>query len=90
MSALRLSIMLKEAGCTSLALSELCKRRLQVIQGGGGSALRAAELALEIAGDGSWDPDLVVLEAKDEANIVEGEGVDTEGKSLNEGRVENR
>ena len=90
MNALRLSIMLKEAGCTSLALSELAKRRLQVIKEGGGSALRAAEMALEIAGDGSWDPDLVVLEAEDAANIVEGPGADTEGKALNEGRVENR
>lgn len=90
MSALRLSIMLKEAGCVSLSLCELCKRRLQVIKGGGASALRAAELALEIAGEGSWDPDIVVKEAMDEANVVEGEGVDTEGKSLTEGLVENK
>jgi hypothetical protein len=89
MNALRLSIMLKEAGCVSLSLSELCKRRLQVIKGGAASALRAANLALDIAGDGSWDPDLVALEANDGANVVEGEGVDLDGADLSGGKVPN-
>ncbi len=82
MAALRLSIMLREAGCVSLSLSELCKRRLQCIEGGGAAALRAADLSIDIAGQGEWDPDLVVLEAEEEASFT--------GESLGKGKVPNR
>ncbi|GMH83898.1 hypothetical protein TL16_g09751 [Triparma laevis f. inornata] len=54
-ASLRLSILLREAGCVSLSLSELCKRRLQVIKNGGAGALRAAKLALEICGEGRYE-----------------------------------
>ncbi|GMH89366.1 hypothetical protein TrVE_jg1749 [Triparma verrucosa] len=87
-ASLRLSILLREAGCVSLSLSELCKRRLQVIKNGGASALRAATLALDICGEGSWDPELVVLEADDDNNIWDGPRVDTDGKKLGLDRIE--
>ncbi|GMH80763.1 hypothetical protein TrLO_g15069 [Triparma laevis f. longispina] len=89
-ASLRLSILLREAGCVSLSLSELCKRRLQVIKNGGAGALRAAKLALEICGEGSWDPELVVLEADDDNNIWDGPKVDTEGRQLGKDRIEDR
>jgi hypothetical protein len=66
-AALRLSLLLREAACTSLSLSELCKRKL-VYSGkpGAEEALRCADKALEIAGDGFWDGDDIAIEAEDD------------------------
>lgn len=62
-AALRLSLLLREASCASLSLSEICKRLLS-LKGKAGAevALRCAEKALEIAGDGFWDGDDVAIE----------------------------
>lgn len=61
--ALRMSLMLREAACACLSLSELCKREL-LLHGKAGAtkALRCAEKALEIAGEGFWDMDDVAME----------------------------
>ena len=62
-AALRLSLLLREAACTSLSLSELCKRRLTYSgKAGAKEALRCADKALEIAGDGFWDGDEIAIE----------------------------
>lgn len=66
-AALRLSLLLREPACTSLSLSELCKRKLtHTGKPGAEEALRCAEKALEIAGEGFWDGDEVAIEANDE------------------------
>lgn len=65
-AALRLSLLLREAACTSLSLSELCKRRLTFSgKAGAKEALRCADKALEIAGTGFWDGDEIAIEAED-------------------------
>lgn len=65
-AALRMSLMLREAACTSLSLSELCKRKLTLSgKAGAEEALRCADKALEIAGEGFWDGDDVAVEADD-------------------------
>jgi len=65
-AALRMSLMLREAACTSLSLSELCKRKLTMSgKNGADEALRCADKAIEIAGDGFWDGDDVAIEADD-------------------------
>lgn len=65
-AALRMSLMLREAACTSLSLSELCKRKLTMSgKSGAEEALRCANKAIEIAGDGFWDGDDVAIEADD-------------------------
>lgn len=65
-AALRMSLMLREAACTSLSLSELCKRKLTFSgKAGAEDALRCADKALEIAGSGFWDGDDVAQEAED-------------------------
>jgi len=62
-AALRMSLMLREAACTSLSLSELCKRKLTLSgKSGAEDALRCADKALEIAGEGFWDGDDVAME----------------------------
>ncbi len=62
-AALRLSLLLREAACTSLSLSELCKRKLTLSgKNGAVEALRCAEKALEIAGEGFWDGDEIAVE----------------------------
>jgi hypothetical protein len=62
-AALRMSLMLREAACTSLSLSELCKRKLTLTgKSGAEEALRCADKALEIAGEGFWDGDDVAIE----------------------------
>lgn len=62
-AALRLSLMLREAACTSLSLSELCKRRLTFSgKAGAAESLRCADKALEIAGSGFWDGDDIAIE----------------------------
>ena len=49
-AALRLSLLLRELACTSLSLSELCKRTLTLLgKAGAVEALRCADKALEIA-----------------------------------------
>eukprot|EP00543_Licmophora_paradoxa_P009057 CAMPEP_0202445892 /NCGR_PEP_ID=MMETSP1360-20130828/4609_1 /ASSEMBLY_ACC=CAM_ASM_000848 /TAXON_ID=515479 /ORGANISM="Licmophora paradoxa, Strain CCMP2313" /LENGTH=413 /DNA_ID=CAMNT_0049062297 /DNA_START=42 /DNA_END=1283 /DNA_ORIENTATION=- len=64
--ALRMSLLLREPACTSLSLSELCKRRLALFgKDGAPEALRCAERALEITQDGFWDNDEVAVEAED-------------------------
>mmetsp|Transcript_10379 Transcript_10379/g.13904 ORF Transcript_10379/g.13904 Transcript_10379/m.13904 type:complete len:417 (+) Transcript_10379:35-1285(+) len=65
-AALRLSLLLREPACTSLSLSELCKRKLTFSgKGGAEEALRCADKALEIAGEGFWDGDEIAVEAED-------------------------
>ena len=62
-AALRLSLLLREAACASLSLSEICKRLLSLKgKAGAEDALRCAEKALEIAGEGFWDGDDVAIE----------------------------
>lgn len=62
-AALRMSLMLREAACASLSLSELCKRKLTFSgKQGAEEALRCADKALEIAGPGFWDGDDVAIE----------------------------
>lgn len=69
-AALRLSLLLRESACTSLSLAELCKRRLaQSGKSGAKEALRCADKAIEIAGDGFWDSDEIALEASDDPQI---------------------
>lgn len=69
-AALRLSLLLREAACTSLSLSELCKRRLTYSgKAGANEALRCADKALEIAGEGFWDGDDIAMEADDSPEI---------------------
>ena len=63
--ALRLSLLLREAACASLSLAELCKRQLALKgKAGAEDALRCADKALEIAGDGFWDGDDVAIEVR--------------------------
>jgi len=70
-AALRLSLLLREAACASLSLSELCKRQLSLKgKGGAEEALRCADKALEIAGNGFWDGDEVALEVSHENDNV--------------------
>jgi len=65
-----LSLLLREAACTSLSLSELCKRRLTYSgKAGATEALRCADKALEIAGEGFWDGDDIAMEADDSPEI---------------------
>lgn len=62
-AALRLSLLLREAACTSLSLSELCKRKLTHSgKTGATEALRCADKAIEISGDGFWDGDAIAIE----------------------------
>lgn len=65
-AALRLSLLLREPACTSLSLSELCKRKLTHSgKEGAEEALRCSEKALQIAGEGFWDGDEIAIEAED-------------------------
>lgn len=67
-AALRLSLLLREPACTSLSLSELCKRKLTHSgREGGEEALRCSEKALQIAGEGFWDGDEIAIEVCDVA-----------------------
>jgi len=69
-AALRLSLLLREAACASLSLSELCKRQLALKgKAGAEEALRCADKAMEIASDGFWDGDEVALEAEEVPQI---------------------
>ncbi|KAL3776086.1 hypothetical protein ACHAWO_007370 [Cyclotella atomus] len=69
-AALRLSLLLREPACASLSLSELCKRKLTLSgKKGAEEALRCADKAVEIAGDGFWDSDEVAIEADDDPVI---------------------
>lgn len=69
-AALRLSLLLREPACTSLSLSELCKRKLTFSgKKGATEALRCADKALEIAGTGFWDGDEISIEADDEPKL---------------------
>jgi len=65
-AALRLSLLLREPACASLSLAELCKRKLTYSgKEGAAEALRCADKAIEIAGNGFWDGDEVAIEAED-------------------------
>jgi len=69
-SALRLSLLLREPACASLSLTELCKRKLALYgKKGAEDALRCAEKAIQIAGDGFWDGDEIAIEAEDNPKI---------------------
>jgi len=62
-AALRLSLVLREGACAALSLAELCKRLLALKgKAGAEDALRCADKAIEIAGDGFWDMDDVAVE----------------------------
>ena len=66
-AALRLSLLLREPACTSLSLSELCKRKLTHSgKEGAEEALRCSEKALQIAGEGFWDGDEIAIEVCDD------------------------
>jgi hypothetical protein len=61
--ALSLASVLREPACASLSLSEISKRRLAFYgKDGAEDALRCAEKAVEIAGDGFWDRDEIEIE----------------------------
>lgn len=61
--ALSLSSVLREPACASLSLSEISKRRLAYYgKKGAESALRCADKAIEIAGEGFWDRDEIEME----------------------------
>mmetsp|Transcript_25701 Transcript_25701/g.37906 ORF Transcript_25701/g.37906 Transcript_25701/m.37906 type:complete len:419 (-) Transcript_25701:86-1342(-) len=69
-AALRLSLLLREPACASLSLAELCKRKINLSgKNGAEEALRCADKALEIAGDGFWDGDDVAIEASDNPKV---------------------
>jgi hypothetical protein len=61
--ALSLSSVLREPACASLSLSEISKRRLVFFgKEGAETALRCADKAIEVAGDGFWDRDEIEIE----------------------------
>lgn len=63
--ALKLSSVLREAACSSLSLSEISKRYLALKgKAGAEDALRCSEKAVEIASDGFFDNDEIVLEVR--------------------------
>lgn len=63
--ALTLSILLREPACASLSLTETCKRRLTLLgKDGAQDALRCADKALQIAGDGFYDNDDIAIEVR--------------------------
>jgi hypothetical protein len=63
--ALRLSTVLREPACASLALSEISKRYLNAYgKEGADAALRCADKALEIASDGFYDSEDVAMEVR--------------------------
>jgi len=65
-TALTLSSLLREPACASLSLSEISKRRLALYgKEGAEAALRCADKAIEIAGDGFWDSDEIEIEAEE-------------------------
>lgn len=69
-AALRLSLLLREPSCASLSLTEICKRKLTLSgKAGAEEALRCAEKAIEIAGDGFWDSDEVNIESDDNPKV---------------------
>lgn len=69
-SALTLSTVLREPACASLSLSEISKRRLAYFgKKGAEAALRCADKAIEIAGDGFYDTDEIDIEAQEEPKI---------------------
>jgi len=64
-SALTLSTVLREPACASLSLSEISKRRLAYYgKKGAEAALRCADKAIEIAGDGFYDTDEIDIEVR--------------------------
>lgn len=69
-NALSLSTVLREPACASLSLSEISKRRLAFYgKDGAEAALRCADKAIEIAGDGFYDTDEIDLEIQEEPKI---------------------
>lgn len=61
--ALTLSILLREPACVSLSLAEICKRRLALFgKAGAEDALRCADKAIQVAGEGFYDNDEVAIE----------------------------
>jgi len=69
-TALSLSTVLREPACASLSLSEIAKRTLALHgKSGAAAALRCADKAIEIAGDGFWDSDEIELEVQESPKI---------------------
>gem|GEM_PF-6557689 len=63
--ALSLSSLLREPACSSLSLSEISKRRLAFFgKDGAEAALRCADKAIDIAGEGFWDSDEITIEVR--------------------------
>jgi tetratricopeptide (TPR) repeat protein len=68
--ALSLSSVLREPACASLSLSEISKRRLAYHgKAGAEAALRCANKAIEIAGNGFWDRDEIEIEAEENPKV---------------------
>lgn len=68
-AALRLSMVLGDYPAVSVALIEISKRNLLAKgKGGAEDSMRCVNKALEVAGDGFWDGDDIMLEANDEYN----------------------
>lgn len=66
-AALRLSMVLGEHAAVAVSLVEICKRNLLAKgKGGAEDSMRCVDKALEVAGDGFWDRDDIMLEASDE------------------------
>lgn len=68
-AALRLGMVLGDYPAVSVGLIEISKRNLLVNgKGGAEDSMRCVNKALEVAGDGFWDGDDILLEASDEYN----------------------
>jgi hypothetical protein len=71
--ALRLSTVLREPACASLALAEISKRYLNAFgKEGADAALRCAEKALEIASEGFYDSEDVAIEVRCDGFVASG------------------
>lgn len=64
--ALKLSMILAETACVSLSLAEVCKR-IMLLRGkeGGEDALLAACKSCDLAGEGFWDSDEILMEVSE-------------------------
>eukprot|EP00590_Aulacoseira_subarctica_P011576 CAMPEP_0172420070 /NCGR_PEP_ID=MMETSP1064-20121228/6460_1 /TAXON_ID=202472 /ORGANISM="Aulacoseira subarctica , Strain CCAP 1002/5" /LENGTH=414 /DNA_ID=CAMNT_0013159841 /DNA_START=103 /DNA_END=1347 /DNA_ORIENTATION=- len=69
-AALRLSMLLGEPASAAVSLVEICKRNL-LLKGKSGAedSMRCVNKALEIAGEGFWDGDDILLESQDEYKV---------------------
>lgn len=68
--ALRLSTVLREPACSSLSLSEISKRYINLYgKEHADVALRCAEKAIEVASEGLYDSDDIAMEGEEEAKV---------------------